>query len=73
MTLTLDCIQNARKIICLVLGTSKASIMKELFFSEQGQAYPAAKVGSGRASILYILDKGAASLFPEALLSKVSC
>lgn len=63
MSLTYECINQAKAIAIYVLGESKASIVKEVLLGPyQPDHYPIQKVGVPEHKALWILDKAAAAL-----------
>jgi 6-phosphogluconolactonase len=60
VTLTLPAINNARKVVFMVSGDSKAQVVREVV--EGKKKYPASLVSPLTGEVLWLLDKGAASL-----------
>lgn len=60
VTLTLPVINGARKVIIMVSGDAKAQVVKEVLDGKK--PYPASFVAPLRGEVLWLLDKGAASL-----------
>ncbi|MBS0654524.1 MAG: 6-phosphogluconolactonase [Verrucomicrobia bacterium] len=61
MTLTFPCINEARNIVVLALGPSKAPIIKEIFNPVGKELLPAALVGTQETPALFICDRAAAN------------
>jgi 6-phosphogluconolactonase len=63
ITLTKETINNARNIIFLVSGSSKAEILSKILSnSAESKQFPAAQISPYNGSIKYIIDKEAAEL-----------
>jgi len=62
ITLSLAVLNNAKRIVFLVLGKDKAEIVKKVV-QEKGD-YPAAKVNPKAGGLSYLLDKDSARLLP---------
>jgi 6-phosphogluconolactonase len=63
MTMTYDCINEAKRIAIYVLGKGKASTVKEVFQSEYNpNLYPIQKIGTPTNKALWILDDASAEL-----------
>lgn len=67
VTLTLPVMNNAQQIVFLVSGSSKAAIVREILGNKQRNHYPASLVQPSHGSIIWLLDRDAASELPEAL------
>jgi 6-phosphogluconolactonase len=71
MSLTFPCINEARKIIVIILGKEKANIVQKAFFAgKEPDKYPIQSIGAGSGPALFITDSDAASAlskvkFPE--------
>jgi 6-phosphogluconolactonase len=61
VTLTLPVLNAARKVVFLVSGREKAGIVREIIAGADG-GYPASLVRPTAGSVLWLLDKAAASL-----------
>lgn len=62
MTLTFECINQARNIAIYVLGASKKHILAEIFNSEnQVERYPIQGIGTKENKALWIVDEAAAA------------
>ncbi|MCI0382547.1 MAG: 6-phosphogluconolactonase [Chlamydiae bacterium] len=61
MTLTIECINQAKNIAIYVFGPSKKHIVKEVFTSPNQELYPAQKIGTKEHKALWIIDEAAAS------------
>ena len=68
ITLTLPVIDQARHVLILVSGESKASIMREVFGARTTPPYPVQLINP-QGVLEWYLDQAAASLLPEALRS----
>jgi 6-phosphogluconolactonase len=61
MSLTYECINNAKNISIYVLGESKAAIVEKIFLAEyQPDEFPIQGIGTSLRKALWILDKDAA-------------
>lgn len=61
MSLTFPCINEARKIIVIMLGKEKADILQKAFFgSKEPDKYPIQSIGQGSGPALFITDTAAA-------------
>ncbi len=61
MSLTYDCINQAKNIVIYVLGASKKATLANIFLSPpQFEHYPIQKVGTSSHPALWIMDKAAA-------------
>ncbi len=60
VTLTLPVINHARKVVFMVSGDAKAQVVKEVLAGIKN--YPASLVAPLKGDVLWLLDKGAASL-----------
>ncbi len=60
VTLTFPVINAARKVVFLVSGKSKARVVKDVI--ESRKDYPASRVAPSGGSVLWLLDRDAASL-----------
>lgn len=64
LTLTYDCINNAKQIVIYVLGKSKATMLNTVLNSPfMPDELPIQKIGTASSKALFILDKDAASEF----------
>jgi len=62
MTLTYDCINNARNIIIYIIGKNKADMVKEIFSGEyKPDDLPIQRAGTSRHKALLVLDSDAAA------------
>ena len=61
MTLTLEAIQKSRLAIIYALGTSKATIIKEVLNTPSPSPYPASSIGSKEPKSLWVIDKDASN------------
>ena len=62
MTLTFSCINEARHIVVMTFGTSKAHMLSEVLFGEHQRRYPVSFVGSDTTPALFITDPEGARL-----------
>ena len=60
VTLTQPVLSNARHLVFLVTGDSKAAIVAELLEDGEGRRYPASRVASLSGTVTWLLDKAAA-------------
>lgn len=67
LTLTLPVINAARRIIFMVAGKEKASILREIFEGSGGDL-AAQRVAPRRGQLIWLLDEGAAELIPKEAL-----
>ncbi len=68
ITLTLPVLNNARRVLFLVAGDSKAGIVKEVLRDDLPRnRYPAQMVSTYEGEVLWLLDKPAMSKCPDAL------
>jgi len=69
ITLTLPLINNARRIVFLCRGASKAEILKEIFREDRPQdRFPAQLVNPVKGELIWLVDKAAASKLPPAVV-----
>lgn len=61
VTLTLPVLNNAKEIVFLVSGKSKALIISEILTQRMGNRYPAGLIKTSRGNIIWLLDSEAAS------------
>lgn len=62
LTLTYPCINNARNTIVLAYGAAKAHVLKKILLeNDDPDTYPAQKIGRGKGTVLFIIDKAAAA------------
>lgn len=66
VTLTLPVLNNAERILFLVSGTSKSGIISEIFTERIGNHYPAELMEPSRGSVIWLLDREAASALKAA-------
>jgi 6-phosphogluconolactonase len=66
LTLTLPVLNRSKRIIFLVSGEEKASILRSLF-EERGSPLPARKVSPLDGRVTWLLDRAAVSLMPEEI------
>jgi 6-phosphogluconolactonase len=71
VTLTLPVINNARRILFVVLGRGKASVLKEMIEAPES-SLPAARVEPPRGEVLVLADRQAASRLSEGSYSVFS-
>lgn len=62
ISLTLSVINNAKRILFIVSGKSKAAALAKVLEGRQDPVYPASLVRSHAGEIMWIIDKDAASL-----------
>jgi 6-phosphogluconolactonase len=63
ITLTLPVLNNARSLIFLVTGASKATVLREVIFSnKQTELYPAQAISPTNGAVSWLVDKAAARL-----------
>lgn len=69
LTLTLEAIRRARKVLFLVTGADKADILKSIYHSapEARDALPAARVTAADGSSEWLIDREAAASLPDAV------
>jgi 6-phosphogluconolactonase len=73
ITLTFPVINNARRILFLVGGESKASIVKEIYREESsGHRFPAERVKAEWGELIWLLDPAAASKLPATTRHKAT-
>ncbi len=71
ITLTLPVINNARRVLFLVSGDSKAGVIKEILREDMPKTrYPAQLVATYEGEVTWLLDKAAMSKCPDELRHK---
>ncbi len=70
ITLTFPVINNAARVVFAVGGSAKAAMMKEVLAEKTGRRLPAQMVAPVSGELVWLVDKAAASAWPETVRRK---